>query len=1045
MSAYDPDEEVRLGIVLYGGVSLAIYINGVVQELFNLVRATAPKVDEHGRPGTDLLVADDENLPDDERLTEVQKCYRRLAQLDAEGNPADEAVTRRFVVDIISGSSAGGINGVYLAKALANEATSINSLKNLWIEQGGLEELLDDGETRKKLRHRMPLTSPHESLFSSDLMYLRLLDALDDQDAAGPVPAGPDWAPPSPYVEELDLWVTTTDLDGLPLPIQLADRKVTEKRHRHVFHFVFGEAQADKGRRNDFVPRHNRMLAFAARATSAFPVAFRPAQLADIDRVKRSKAGKQLSKKIRTTSDLVEENRKQLSDEPDERAPEPIDRTSTDDEWAAWFRPYRDLDPNFDYASVSFSDGGGIDNKPFGWATDTLATRTAALPVDRWLLYVEPDPGDPVHDPTADRPERPDVLSSTVSAASLGRVENIRDDIERLAEASHRRERIGQAIESIEERLKTIGSNAEKAAASGDWFDEGSQAMDEWGLQYAAYFRLRIEAQQQEFARSMARLPWHAPESPKSRAYASLVSAWITSDYIDPYEQTREEAEQSAQNREDQRDTEIASPVLAYAAADRENTKYFLRSYDISYRIRRLVFMARRADDLLRQSDDELEEIVGVTLETAAEFRSEIRIVKAALGVIESRLRRHVPSIRSHLDTTARASDFVLSDAEVEQVLSEGPTELWNLRQEDFRGFAQGVAAFLRALFKAASDEAGAALAVDPKKSLVRNRALWRLRRDYERFADYDQVTFPLHLTSTITGEADEVQVARISPKDATRFFEEGEREKVAGNRLGHFGAFLDKGWRENDIMWGRLDTAERLVSLFGPAGGLPDRAQDDRLSPREGELTPTEDILFDLFDAILEEEWFADGRPGAKSNARSGTREKRLVAFQDEFDLPPWRDSGELLAIGARVGNITSNITAKVSQSPAASFVQRTVAAVTWVLSGLAVFAAPKHLLRTPVRTAGLAATVVGILLLVLGSVWDWASSPGLTIVGIGAAALVASIFRLITKRNVLLTLKALLVVAVVLWVGYGVYRLGHWINEDWPTWDEIGDWLPG
>jgi len=27
---------------------------------------------------------------------------------------------RRFVIDILSGSSAGGINGVYLAKAIAN-------------------------------------------------------------------------------------------------------------------------------------------------------------------------------------------------------------------------------------------------------------------------------------------------------------------------------------------------------------------------------------------------------------------------------------------------------------------------------------------------------------------------------------------------------------------------------------------------------------------------------------------------------------------------------------------------------------------------------------------------------------------------------------------------------------------------------------------------------------------------------------------------------------------------------------------------------------
>ena len=33
--------EVRFAVVMYGGVSLAIYINGITQELFHLVRATA--------------------------------------------------------------------------------------------------------------------------------------------------------------------------------------------------------------------------------------------------------------------------------------------------------------------------------------------------------------------------------------------------------------------------------------------------------------------------------------------------------------------------------------------------------------------------------------------------------------------------------------------------------------------------------------------------------------------------------------------------------------------------------------------------------------------------------------------------------------------------------------------------------------------------------------------------------------------------------------------------------------------------------------------
>ena len=39
---FEAVHEVRFGIVMYGGVSLAVYINGVAQELLGLVRSTAP-------------------------------------------------------------------------------------------------------------------------------------------------------------------------------------------------------------------------------------------------------------------------------------------------------------------------------------------------------------------------------------------------------------------------------------------------------------------------------------------------------------------------------------------------------------------------------------------------------------------------------------------------------------------------------------------------------------------------------------------------------------------------------------------------------------------------------------------------------------------------------------------------------------------------------------------------------------------------------------------------------------------------------------------
>jgi hypothetical protein len=101
-----------------------------------------------------------------------------------------------------------------------------------------------------------------------------VLAALDGMDERG--------ASPSPYVSELDLYVTTTDLEGLPLPLRLADGAVEERRFRNVFHFVYAQKEATGGERNDFTKVNNPFLAFAARCTSSFPFAFEPMTLEDI-------------------------------------------------------------------------------------------------------------------------------------------------------------------------------------------------------------------------------------------------------------------------------------------------------------------------------------------------------------------------------------------------------------------------------------------------------------------------------------------------------------------------------------------------------------------------------------------------------------------------------------------------------------------------------------------------------------------------------------------------------------------------------------------
>jgi hypothetical protein len=114
--------EVRYAVVMYGGISLCIYINGVAQEMLEMARATAP-----GDDG--VAFATDE-------LSASAKIYRRLGQyldsdsidlelLGKDNKSVENAPIRtRFVTDVLSGTSAGGLNAIFLAKALVNNHPS---------------------------------------------------------------------------------------------------------------------------------------------------------------------------------------------------------------------------------------------------------------------------------------------------------------------------------------------------------------------------------------------------------------------------------------------------------------------------------------------------------------------------------------------------------------------------------------------------------------------------------------------------------------------------------------------------------------------------------------------------------------------------------------------------------------------------------------------------------------------------------------------------------------------------------------------------------
>jgi predicted acylesterase/phospholipase RssA len=218
------EREVRLGIVLYGGVSLAIYENGVAQELFRAVKGEG-----------------------------VYSFIKELIDSD-------------IVVDIMSGTSAGGINGIMLGFALANGRDFKASAK-LWREDGDILRLLND-----------PSASSATSVLDSRGYYQERLQAAFDgmppylaPGNDGVSAAKRDVSP----VSEIDLFVTGTDVQGRVFTVfDDQGHPIDVKNHSQVFLLSYRE-----DRKNEFKPADSSSLAKLARITSCFPVAFEPVQV----------------------------------------------------------------------------------------------------------------------------------------------------------------------------------------------------------------------------------------------------------------------------------------------------------------------------------------------------------------------------------------------------------------------------------------------------------------------------------------------------------------------------------------------------------------------------------------------------------------------------------------------------------------------------------------------------------------------------------------------------------------------------------------------
>ena len=268
--------EVRLGLVCYGGVSLAIYMHGVTKELYKLVRAA--RAFERAYEANDFDAAKwltgAPDVQGSANYDSERGYFDALVALKDQGDPLT------VVVDIIAGTSAGGINGVCLARGLA-EGRSLNGFRNLWLAQADMGELLAGhalfpwGQVKmlSKLAESAARLGWHHDagLLDGDLMSRLLYQALNDMEPTGDslVPAD----------ESLDLFVTTTNVYGYDtvIPTGAGGISHTDKSYRQLLRFHYDQEPAQEHSSTEFsdIPA----LAFAARATASFPGAFPPVSI----------------------------------------------------------------------------------------------------------------------------------------------------------------------------------------------------------------------------------------------------------------------------------------------------------------------------------------------------------------------------------------------------------------------------------------------------------------------------------------------------------------------------------------------------------------------------------------------------------------------------------------------------------------------------------------------------------------------------------------------------------------------------------------------
>ncbi len=546
-------KELRIALVCYGGVSLAVYMHGVTKEVWKLARASrdfhaAQDMAPPGFGGVEIVYRD--LLADIENTHDLKLCV---------------------LPDILTGASAGGINAVFLAQAI-HSGQSLEPLTDMWLRYADVDRLVDPdarpvwrfakiwaqpvarwllkrpgnavsetvaAETRQEVRRKVSALVRgrwFQPPFSGDGFAQLLHSAFQFMAAA---PAG---APLLPANHPIDLLVTATDFHGHTELLRLNSPAIVEESE-HRLPIGFRTPVPQTGQHDLADPLE---LTYAARATASFPGAFPPMQIAEIDRLSASRL-------------------------------------------AAGGAPWRTRDTFLqrimpahvragNVAEVSLIDGSVLVNAPFGAAARALKGRPAQREVDRRFVYIDP------------RPDKFELKQERVRGGKVGffgaifgsistipREQPIRDNLEQLEAQSREAKALQRMVNSLRpevedavEKLfgRTLFFNKPTPRRLFGWRKRAQhEAAASAGFAYSSYAQAKYSAIVEDLARlTLAfapelELPGHGPIA--SAFHRTIRDRGMTG-------------------------------LSTSAGGANEDAIAFFRTHDLGFRIRRLRLLARR-------------------------------------------------------------------------------------------------------------------------------------------------------------------------------------------------------------------------------------------------------------------------------------------------------------------------------------------------------------------------------------------------------------------------------------------------------------------